>query len=339
MMPLLAENRTLVQRGLARLNVTQRPGLESLIAQADLRKGTIDAAAISFRLAPRINAAGRLAHAKLAYRLLRTNDPAEAYTITAELEALNDRRRALTESAQREAEEQLTSQLAADPAILIAHSPNFAPGVVGLVAGKLADRYYRPTVVIEEGPDESRGSARSIDEFDISKALDEAHELLVRHGGHSRAAGFTVKTERMDDFCDALRAVAKRELGDLGELRPTLLIDAEVPFDAVNWGLQEQCARLEPTGQDNPSPLLLCRGVRVREVRTMGSGKHLRLIVDNDANSSVLDAVAFQFGEWGGRLGEGHRIDLVFQLEANEWQGRQRLQLNVQDLRLADPTG
>jgi single-stranded-DNA-specific exonuclease len=335
MMPLLSENRSLVRRGLAQLNQDPRPGVAALMMQADLRPGTVDATSISFRLAPRINAAGRLSHARLAYRLLRTGDPAEAYTLATELEALNSKRRTLTDRAQAEVEVHLAALALDDPALIFVHRPDLPSGIVGLVAGKLADRYYRPAVVVEQGTEESRGSARSIAEFDISRALDEVSGYLVRHGGHSRAAGFTVKTSRLGDFKVALAEVAERELVERGDLRPTLLIDAEAALDEVNWGIRDQFARLEPTGYENWPPLLLSRGARVREARTVGGGKHLRMVLDMNANSPVVDAVGFQQGELAAQLREGDRIDLVYQVEANEWNGRQYLQLNVQDLRLA----
>ena len=333
MMPLLGDNRSLVRRGLAQLNATKRPGLEALLSQSDLRPGSVDTTAISFRLGPRINAAGRLSSAKLAYRLLRTMDLTEAYTLATELEALNNKRRSLTEQAQAVADEQINGNGGAP--MLFIRSPDLQPGIVGLVAGKLTERYYRPAVVVEEGPEESRGSARSIAEFDISRALDAVSGYLVRHGGHSRAAGFTVKTENLPVLEAELMALANLSLGERDSLRPTLWIDAESALEDLTWGAHGQLARLEPTGFDNPTPRLLCRNVRVRDVRTVGGGKHLRLIVDRDAHSMVLDAVAFQQGAWADELHVGDRVDLVFQLEANEWQGRRSLQLNVQDLRRA----
>jgi single-stranded-DNA-specific exonuclease len=335
MMPLLGENRSLVQRGLARLNQPQRVGVETLLTVADLRPGTVDATAISFRLAPRLNAAGRLAHAKLAYQLLRTQDPTQAYNLAMELEALNNRRRALTDEAHATAEAQLAEQMSQDRSLYVIHSPHFVAGIVGLVAGKLMDRFYRPVLVIEAGEHESRGSARSIPEFDISAALDEVSGLLIRHGGHSRAAGFTVATARLPEFADALHSVAQRDLSTQANLCPTLQVDAVVTLDEVNWTIQEQFMRLEPMGQENPYPLLLCRGVRVREARPIGSQKqHMRLLIDEGPTTPVMDAVAFQHGGWVKQLTEGTLIDLVFQVEANEWQGRKRLQLNVQDLRV-----
>jgi single-stranded-DNA-specific exonuclease len=331
MMPLLGDNRSLVRRGLAQLNATQRPGLEALLLQSDLRPGSVDTTAISFRLGPRINAAGRLAHARVAYRLLRSTDVTEAYTLATELEALNSKRRTLTEQAQTAAEAQINGNASAP--VLFIRSPEMLAGIVGLVAGKLVDRYYRPAVVVEEGPEESRGSARSIAEFDISDALDAVSGYLVRHGGHSRAAGFTVKTANLPALEAELTALADKMLGEREVLRPTLWIDAETKLEELTWGAHGQLARLEPTGYDNPTPRLLCRNVRVRDVRTVGSGKHLRLIVDRDAQSTVLDAVAFQQGAWANQLQVGDLIDIVFQLESNEWQGRKSLQLNVQDLR------
>jgi len=333
-MPLLGENRSLVQRGLARLNQTQRVGLAELFARADLTAGHIDATAIGFRIAPRINAAGRLAHAKLAYQLLRTTDTVQAYNLTSELEALNQERRSLTESAQTAAEAQLAAQVAQDAPLYVVHSPDLRAGIVGLVAGRLTERFYRPALVIEEGPTESRGSARSIPEFDISAALDEVRDLLVRHGGHSRAAGFTVATAQLPHFKAALAEVAQRELSIHPSLRPSLTIDAAIELADATWAVQEQFTRLEPTGQENPMPVLLTRGVRVREARPIGSQKqHLRLVLDGGANTTVVDGVAFQQGAWAAELSEGSRIDIAFQLEVNEWQGRRRLQLNIQDMR------
>jgi len=333
MMPLLGENRDLVRRGLAALNAQPRVGLEALMLQSDLRAGAVDATAISFRLAPRLNAAGRLGDARLAYRLLRTQDPTEAYTLSGSLDEFNQRRRSLTEKAQNEAEAQLAAVLPDDPAIFIVGSESFDHGIVGLVAGRLTDRYYRPAIVMREEAEETRGSARSIPEFNISHALDAVSELLVRHGGHHLAAGFTVKNANLPAFRASLQEIAGSALADRTALRPTLEIDAVTPLPDVNWGIVEQFARLEPTGQENPPPVLLARNARVREVRTVGSGKHLRLVVDEGATGPVFDAVAFQQGEWAALLGDGSRIDLAFQVEINEWQGNRRLQLNVQDLR------
>ncbi len=332
MMPLTGENRSLVQRGLEKLQETQRPGLGSLFQHASLRPQAVDSTAISFRIAPRINAAGRLEHAKLAYELLRTSDPGRAHALASHLEELNQRRQKLTAEAQELAQAQMAESGQPGP-ILVASSPDFLPGIVGLVAGRLASQFYRPAVVIEEGPEESRGSARSIPEFHITQALDQVRHLLVRHGGHSRAAGFTLRTERLPELREALAAIAQEALKDHPDLRPTLWLDAEVALGELTWALQEQLTRLEPTGEGNSPPLFLARGCRVRRLRGVGQGKHLKLTVDAGPGSPALDAIAFHQGAWRSELGPGSRVDLAFQLEVNEWQGRRTLQLNVQDLR------
>lgn len=334
-MPLLGANRTLVQRGLAQINLAVRPGLAALMEKSGLQKGSVDATAIAFRLAPRLNAAGRLARAELAYQLLRATDLERAEQLAGQLEDFNTQRRALTEAAQLVAEEQLSAAVADGAAIYIVGSGAFEHGIVGLVAGKIAERYYRPTVVMHEAADEARGSARSIPEFDIGRALDEVSDLLVRHGGHQLAAGFTVKTANLPDFRTALQAIARRDLADLDELRPKLAIDAPVQLDDVNWGLHQQFVRLEPTGHANPSPLLMAANCRVRGVRTVGGGKHLRLVLDSHSSGAAYDAIAFHQGEWCSQLGEGSRIDVAFQVEVNDWQKNKQLQLNVQDLRPA----
>lgn len=337
LMPLVGQNRSLVRRGLAALNQTARTGLQALFAQADLRPGRVDAAAISFRIAPRLNAAGRLDDARLAYRLLRTQDVPEAQKLAATLERLNEQRRSLTETTQIQAEAQLASLFEQDPAILIARSPHFKPGIVGLVAGRLVERHYRPAVVIHEEAETARGSARSIPEFNISQALDQLAPLLIRHGGHHLAAGFTVHRTQLPAFCEALAAVAASALADRAALRPQLAIDAVTTLPELTWGLVAQLARLEPTGSENPPATLLLRNVRVHSHRTVGEGKHLRLWVDPENNGASMEAIAFHQSEWAGRLGEGSRLDLAFQLESNEWQGSRRIQLNVQGLRPATP--
>ena len=336
MMPLQGQNRSLVMRGLAQLNRSQRPGLQSLMGVADLRPGTVDSTAIAFGLGPRINAAGRLGESMLAYELLRTTDPVKAFDYAARLETLNNDRRRLTDAALIEAEQQLAGLNGDDPALVTIASEHFLPGIVGLVAGKLSERFYRPAVVVEQGVDFSRGSARSIPELDISAALDQVSDMLVRHGGHSRAAGFTVETARLPEFSEALQGIAASGLAGYDDLRPTLAVDAQVEFDQLGWALAEQFARLEPMGQGNPTPLLLGHNLRVREARTVGKGKHLKLTIDEHEGSRVLDGIAFNMGDCARSLVRDDRIDAVFSLEVNVWQDRRRLQLNIQDLRSAD---
>jgi single-stranded-DNA-specific exonuclease len=333
LMPLLGENRSLVKRGLSELRLGKRVGLYALMEMASVSLDGIDSSAISFRIAPRINAAGRLASAKLAYDLLRCDEYGKAYEMAMDLERLNQQRQALTTDAFAVAEREMSGLDPATAPILFVASDEFQAGIVGLAAGKLSEQFYRPAVVIEQGEEVCRGSARSIAEFDMIAALDRLSSLLVRHGGHSRAAGFTVRTEQLPALREALAATAAQELGPLEDLRPTLYIDGELTIDQIDWALQGQLARMEPVGQMNEPGLFLCRNCRVRNVRRVGGGRHLKMVIDGHEHSSVLDGIGFGLGERAAALHMGSLIDIVFHLEVNEWQGRRSLQLNVQDLR------
>ena len=333
LMPLQGENRSLVRRGLSELSQGKRVGLFALMEMASVPPAGIDSSAISFRIAPRINAAGRLASARMAYDLLRCDEYETAYEMATGLERLNQQRQALTTEAHAVAEREIAGLDPSTAPLLIVASEEFQPGIVGLAAGKLSDQFYRPAVVIEQGEEICRGSARSIAEFNIIAALDRVSSLLVRHGGHSRAAGFTVRTEQLPALQEALTEMAAQELDPLDDLRPSLYIDAELTVDQIDWALQGQLARMEPVGQKNEPGLFLCRQCQVRSVRTVGGGKHLKMTIVGHDYSQVLDGIGFGLGGRASELHYGSLIDIVFHLEVNEWQGRRSLQLNVQDLR------
>jgi single-stranded-DNA-specific exonuclease len=328
--PLLGENRTLVHRGLARINRMERPGIEALCRRAGLQPGQVDATAIGYSLGPRINAAGRMAHAKAAYQLLETAYPAEAERLAGELDRLNRERQTLTVETQERAR-QLALVTADEASLLFAAAPDFPAGIVGLVASRLVDEFYRPAVVVEVGERVSKGSARSIPEFHITRALDECTPLLMRHGGHAAAAGFTVSNEHLDTLADQLRSLATEQLADV-PLAATLSVDAQVELSRMSWELQRELAQLEPCGYANRHPLFLSRRVRVQGQRAVGkAGRHLKLRLS--ADGATWDAIAFRQGEWAGKLPD--QVDIVYRLEVNDWNDRRLLQLNVQDVRPA----
>jgi single-stranded-DNA-specific exonuclease len=336
--PLLSENRSLVQRGLAELNRPRRPGIQAMLEEASLAPGKVDATAIGFVLGPRINAAGRLAHANLSYDLLTAPDVLAARPLAVELAALNRERQNLT-SAKVELAQQ---QIAADRdgcgdrgdryLYLVAH-PDFESGIVGLVAGRLVEELYRPVLVAKIGEEETHGSARSIVEFNITAALDACRELLVRHGGHAAAAGFAVKNENLAALRARLEASAARELAGR-DLLPFLPVDAVVSLADLDRALVAQLAGLEPCGYANPQPVFASAGLEVVSARLVGAdGKHLKLTVRDPRTRTSMDAIAFRMGEWYGNL--PGRIDLAYAVEINEFNGRKSLQLNVKDIRAA----
>ena len=198
------------------------------------------------------------------------------------------------------------------------------------MASRLSEEFYRPTLVIELGEGESRGSARSIPEFDITAALDECEDLLARYGGHAMAAGFTLPNANLDAFRERLCQIAERQLGQV-ELVPTLPIDAEVALSDLGWDTQAVLVQLEPFGYANPAPTFLSRRVLVRDHRLVGDD-HLKLALTD--GQAIWDAIAFRQGHWADDM--PRRIDIVYTLEVNEWQGEKRLQLNIKDLRPSD---
>ncbi len=330
LVPLLGENRTLVHRGLACLNRMERPGIEALCRQVGLQPGKVDATTIGYALAPRLNAAGRMAHAKTAYELLDTTYPAEADLLASKLGQLNRKRQQLTLETQEQAR-QLALKEGDDASLLFAASPDFSAGIVGLAASRLVDEFYRPAVVVEVKKKVSRGSARSIPEFHITKALDECADLLIQHGGHAAAAGFTVANDNLNELASRLQEMASGQLAGV-DLTPVVSIDAEVELSQMSWNLQQELSQLEPCGYANPHPLFISKNVRVAGHRAVGNdNNHLKLTLSD--GWSTWDAIAFRQGDWAGKLPD--RIDLVYHLEINEWNSQRRLQLNVQDIRSA----
>lgn len=328
--PLLGENRKLVTDGLKVLNGYRRPGLEALAMVAGLKQGNITAESIAFGLGPRINAAGRLAHAYDAARLLAVNNSRMATDYAQKLDTLNRQRQQLTRSLSEQAEALIT---AGDP-LLFAADPDFLHGVVGLVASHLAQKHYRPAIIVELGKRKSRGSCRSIPEFHITEALDEVEGLLERHGGHAQAAGFTVKNSCLDELRLRLTEIAAERLDDEA-LTPTLPIDAELPLTDIDWALHGNLDRLEPTGNANAAPIFMSRNVHIYNHRTVGhDNAHLKLEVHDGSGRLKLPCIAFRQGSWLDRLPD--RVDLAYTLNANEYQGRRELQLQVQDIRAVE---
>lgn len=324
--PLIGENRSLVARGLERLNQPQRPGLLALMEAAGVHPGTVDTMTIGFMLAPRINAAGRLSSAKLAYRLLMAEELGEALTLASQLNTLNRQRQYLTQQAVQRAQAQLAEQ-SSSPLYIVA-DPEFLPGIVGLIAGTITTATYRPTIAIHLEEEQSRGSARSIPEFHITHALDQVGDLLVRYGGHAAAAGFTIKNQNLPLLRERLQEVAWEQLG--GTLpEPTLEMEMELDLRRVDWALFEQIQRLAPFGETNPEPIFLSRGLHVLEARAVGNeGKHLKLTLSTGHRQ--WSGIAFKLGHLANTL--PRRVDVAYHLNVNDWNGQRTLQLVVVDI-------
>ncbi|MCC6615775.1 MAG: single-stranded-DNA-specific exonuclease RecJ [Anaerolineae bacterium] len=327
------ENRVLVQRGLDVINNGTRAGIRALIEVAAARHGAIDAGRIGYALGPRINAAGRLDSAMTAYHLLMAQDMPHAERLAIELQSLNTRRQELTRLAQDMIRERLESGGETDAPLIFAQDASFQPGIVGLVAGRLSEEYYRPAVVMELGEEESRASCRSIPQFDITQALDQCADLLVRHGGHAQAAGLTVRNENIPTLRARLTEIAATQLSGQ-ELTPTIDIDMELPYKLIDLPLAEELTRLEPTGHHNRPPIFMSRRLRVVERRAVGKdNQHLRLRLSHPGQPTV-DAIGFGLGDRLSDLPE--MVDVAYELTVNEWNGSRTAQLSLQDVRGAE---
>jgi single-stranded-DNA-specific exonuclease len=330
--PLVGENRVLVRKGLKQMKQTTRQGLFSLAAVSEIVLAKVNAGNIGYSLGPRLNAAGRLKEALAAFELLITTDVFRAGELAQVLDMQNRERQSITRDMQKRAEE---IAMADDPHayLLFAAQEDFNSGVVGLAASRLTETYYRPAIVASKGEEETRGSCRSIPEFHITEALDQCADLLVRHGGHAAAAGFTVRNENLSELVTRLKTIARETLSK-EDLKPTVTADAVVSLKDIRPELLEKSLKyLEPTGYGNPNAAFVARNVKVKSARTVGAdGKHLKLSLE-DEKGFIHDAIGFRLGEWQKNMTP--RVDILFTYEVNEYNGRIGYQLNLKDIKAA----
>jgi single-stranded-DNA-specific exonuclease len=329
MVPMVGENRVLARAGLERLRTVPRLGVRELIRVSGTALSEIDSQAIAFRLAPRINAAGRLDTADAAYSLLAAEDRTEAIELAQRLNAINDERKMLldeqTQSAARVAQEQASAPL------LFVQGPDYHEGIVGLIASRLCETYYRPTLVMRANGDSARGSARSIPEFHITQALEACDDLLVRYGGHAQAAGFTLTRSQLPTFQERLLRHAAERL-DPRKLIPQQRADALVSLGEISESTVHALAQLEPVGEDNPEAVLATIGLEVRSLRPVGrDSKHLQLCVSDGTVERAV--IAFRMGHLAREINVGDAIDLMYVPSINTWQGRSSLQLRATAIR------
>ena len=325
--PLTGENRVLVRHGLKMLADSRWVGLRALVETAGLGGKPLRAGHVGFILAPRLNAAGRIADAKDGLRLLLTEDPSEAAALARELETLNARRQELDQKILDEAIDLAEKTLREDDRALVLASGDWHPGVIGIVASRLVERYGRPTFMIawEKEGDVGRGSGRSIAGFDLHAALHRVAPHLEKYGGHTMAAGLTIRRERYEDFRVAFLDVAAQLLSP-DDLAPSQRVDLELPLGLVNGELERLIRHLEPCGAGNPAPVFGVRGARAVGARRVGTN-HLRFTLDD--GSGVLPAIGFRWADDVPDSWLAAPLDVAFKLERDEWQGRTTLQARV----------
>ena len=334
--PLNQENRTLVRYGLKALAQTKLPGLRALMARAGTGDGPVDAGQVAFRIAPRINAAGRMGEAMSALELLMSDDPVHASALADRLEDANDQRRAEEARTLQEALDKLDASY--DPSRdfgVVLEGEGWHPGVIGIVASRIVERIYRPTVLIAVSDGQGRGSARSIPGFDLLAAVDACREHLGRFGGHRAAAGMDIAADRIGSFRDGFNAEVRKRLRGV-QPRPVLRPQLEIPLSAVTQRLAHMLSYFGPFGVGNPAPVFLARGVDLtRPAREVGKG-HLKLEIKQFDHT--LDAIGFGLVDRipPESLGVG-QVDLVFKVKLGVFRGRQRVEAQLLDVRPSEP--
>lgn len=341
LMPLQDENRILVREGLRRMAQGAGTGFRALAEVSGIDLRHVTSTQIAFGMAPRINASGRLAHADVAVRLLTTGDADEALAAAYQLDGLNKERQQLVERMVEEAEAMWSERCRAreaaglpEPSVIVLAAEGWNVGVIGIVASKLLDRYYRPTVIlgIDANTGMCKGSARSIEGYDLHAALTACAELLDHYGGHQAAAGMSMHRDRLPAFEAALCELADRWLTAEDWIRRTV-VDARCSLAEANLETIGKLALLEPFGQGNPSPKLLLPDVEISERRTMGKeGKHLKLGLRS--GRATLEAVCFGQGALAEQLTDEALADVIGELAVNEWNGSRRPQLMLSDMRV-----
>ena len=345
--PLTGENRTLVRRGITQIRTGNRIGIKALAGAAGKEVNRISATDIGFILGPRLNAAGRMDSALKAYDLLVTDSIAKAGLLAQELDNQNNERQKATKAAQDSAKEKIGEDTGVNLISAFFKVPTDSnpdvksngylpgeesyPGIVGLVAAKLTEFYYRPAIAGVVEKDYCRASCRSIPEFHITEALDECSDLLVRHGGHAMAAGFTVKIENLADLIKKLSDIADRKLGQQ-ELKQMVKIDCEVPVAEITPGIYKDLDSLQPTGMSNPSASFIARGVKFSDMKMMGKElTHLRCVIEG---SPINQAVAFNQAQWYNVWKDSKaKFDIVYSIEINRYFEKETQQINIRDMR------
>ena len=326
--PLRNENRALVRMGLKYIRQPRRQGILALIGASGVDPRRISSSDIGFILGPRLNAAGRLDSALAALELLTTDDVYLAARLAQQLDNQNRERQQITREIQGMAEQIALSE-DPDALLLFAAHESFNPGVVGLAASRLTEKYYKPAIVAQIGEDNTRASCRSIPEFHITRALDQCSDLLEHHGGHAAAAGFTVRNDNLKELVNRLGLIAKEQLSNL-DLRPTLYADLELQLSKLKPDMLSYLEWLQPTGHGNPQAYFVSRELSISSARQVGrDGAHLKLTVTD--GWITYDAIAFNQGYWYGELPAS--VDILYRYEMNEYNGNKTLQLNIRDIK------
>lgn len=330
---LTGENRILVKKGLEVLNKKKRLGILELIKAANLNLDKeMDAWNIGFQIGPRLNAAGRMDHANTAFELLITKDIAEASSLAKNLNEKNSDRQKFTEDIVLEVEKQVKESDKIIIGICPVGDNAWKEGVIGLVAGRLSEKYYKPALVITKTEEGYKGSGRSIEEFNIIEAISECALFLEKYGGHPSACGFSFQEKNLEAFIAKIKKIAEEKLNNI-DLRPKIIIDCAIGLNEISEELALEIKKLAPFGEDNDRPKFISKQLQIIDIMKMGlTGQHLKLKLKSD-NSGMVNALGFWQAEKWDSLRAGDLIDIVYNIELNEFNGRREAQMKIIDVK------
>ena len=324
--PLVDENRVITKLGLMLVNQTRNIGLKSLLMSSGYKK--IDSTTISFGVAPRINACGRMGHAEEALKLFLSDNISEVQELTKRLNDYNIKRQEKEKSIYREALEMIEKEHLDENDTIIVAGENWHHGVIGIVASKITELYFKPSILLCYEGDEAKGSGRSIPGFDLLEALMQCLAHIEKFGGHSMAIGITIKREELEEFRESLEKVARE--AHIEDITPIIQIDAKISLNDINKEMVESLKQLEPFGEGNKMPVFVIKNLKIDSIRALTEGKHLKLTLKEGNN--IIDAIGFNMGELAEEYKIGDKIDVVGVLEINSFNGVDSVQINMKDI-------
>lgn len=332
LVPLTDANRMIVKFGLNKLSQTKRPGLLALYQEAGIDTQKIGVYEVGHIIAPRLNATGRMKSAMDSLRLLCTKDGKRARDLASLLGVTNKERQSVMIDATKHASLSVNAKTKLKKLLIVSYE-EYPEGVIGLVAGRLVEEFYRPSIVISKGKKLSKGSVRSIKGFNIIEFLRQSHEYFINIGGHPMAAGFTIETDKLEQMQEALEKLS--DAFDDSIYVRKLRIDCDIPFSVITKELYDKIQTLNPFGMNNPEPVFATFGALIHEIRKIGrDGKHLKMILNKDNFS--FEAIAFGMSEQASELSTGDIIDIAFSIDENRWNGNIKLQLKIKDIKKSE---
>ena len=324
--PLIDENRVIAKLGLLLVAQTKNLGLKSILMTSGYKK--IDSSTISFGVAPRINACGRMGDANKALELLLSKNINEIDTLTQQLNDYNTQRQTIEKGIFEDALKEIEKEHLDQNKTIVVSGKGWHHGVIGIVSSKITEIYFKPSILLCLEDDIAKGSGRSIPGFDLYNTLQECQENIEKFGGHSMAIGITMKKQKVEKFYNQFEEIAKRE--HIENILPIIPIDAKIELEEVNKDMVESLKQLEPFGEGNKRPIFLFRNLKINSIRTLSEGKHLKITVKS--NNTIVDAIGFNLGELAEDYRIGDKIDVVGTLEINSYGGMESLQINIKDI-------